>query len=201
MHPIIKDIIEKHWKYIQKKTIIFVMMPFCIFMIFQYNYTIYDMESIQSLGQDSPHNIDWFSYGLTCRCAMLVLVFYFFLIDLYQVYVIGFKNFVKQYWNLPNICVFYSVVAAEIIHGWNARHQSDDEEGTQRIDKVVRSIYAVSTVFMWMKFLYFFRMVRSTGYYIRMVIEVCKDVWNFLFIFLVVILCFAQAYYIFLLNS
>lgn len=54
---------------------------------------------------------------------------------------------------------------------------------------------------MWTKFLYFFRVYRSTGYYIRMLVEVSKDIVNFLFIAGLTIVAFAHTYFIYLKNN
>jgi len=37
---------------------------------------------------------------------------------------------------------------------------------------VVRTLYAFTAIIMWIRFLYFFRIFRTTGYYIRMLVNV-----------------------------
>ncbi len=54
---------------------------------------------------------------------------------------------------------------------------------------------------MWLRLLYFFRIFRNTGYYIRMLVEVIKDIKYFIFIFALTIVAFAHAWYVFLKNG
>jgi hypothetical protein len=54
---------------------------------------------------------------------------------------------------------------------------------------------------MWLRFLYFFRVFKSTGYYIRMVIEVIFDMGQFFIIFGFTVFAFAQANYIIFRNG
>lgn len=49
-------------------------------------------------------------------------------------------------------------------------------------------LHAVACILMWFKFLYFLRIFKSTGYLIRMIIEVIFDMKVF-FIVLVIVLC------------
>ena len=57
-----------------------------------------------------------------------------------------------------------------------------------------RSIQAIATFFMWMKFLYFLRIFKSTGYLIQMIIEVVYDMRVFMVILLVTIVAFSDAF-------
>ena len=47
---------------------------------------------------------------------------------------------------------------------------------------------------MWFKFLYFLRIFKQTGYLIRMITEVIKDMKIFIFVLLIVIIGFADAF-------
>ena len=40
---------------------------------------------------------------------------------------------------------------------------------------VIRCLYAITSFAIWMRFLYFFRVFKATGYYIRMIVEVVND--------------------------
>ena len=48
---------------------------------------------------------------------------------------------------------------------------------------------------MWLRLLYYFRIQKGTGYYIRMIEEVIYGMRYFFFIFLVSVLAFSQANY------
>jgi len=67
--------------------------------------------------------------------------------------------------------------------------------------KVIRTLYSFTALAMWLRFLYFFRIYRNTNFYIRMIIEVIKDMGQFFFIFLVSVLAFGHCFFIFGLNQ
>lgn len=74
---------------------------------------------------------------------------------------------------------------------------SDDELATYvPTDEAIRTIYAFTSLILFSRFLYFFRVLRSTGYYIRMLVEVLKDIVHFLFIFILTIIAFAHAFFV-----
>ena len=61
-------------------------------------------------------------------------------------------------------------------------------------DYRIRILYAIGVLILWNRFLYFFRVFRSMGFYIRMLYEVIKDIGHFLFILGVVYAAFAHAF-------
>lgn len=48
---------------------------------------------------------------------------------------------------------------------------------------------------MWFKFIYFLRCTDSTGWLVRMLVEVMKDMGSFLLVYVITILAFADAFY------
>mmetsp|Transcript_35185 Transcript_35185/g.34213 ORF Transcript_35185/g.34213 Transcript_35185/m.34213 type:complete len:102 (-) Transcript_35185:331-636(-) len=64
-----------------------------------------------------------------------------------------------------------------------------------------RILYSYCAVLVWFRLLYFFRIFRGTGYYIRMITEVLSDMFNFMLIFLVVVGAFGNAFYLIGLND
>lgn len=61
-------------------------------------------------------------------------------------------------------------------------------------DTVERVIVSITTFFMWLKFLYFLRIFRNTGYLIRMIVEVIKDMRNFFLVILITITAFGESF-------
>lgn len=59
---------------------------------------------------------------------------------------------------------------------------------------VERSILSIVTFFMWMKFLYFLRIFRNTGYLIRMIVEVVKDMRHFFTVLFITIAAFGDSF-------
>lgn len=59
-----------------------------------------------------------------------------------------------------------------------------------------RDISAVAVLLMWIKLCYFLRLFAPTAAFIRLVIQVFKDMFVFLLIYFIVILSYAFAYFI-----
>ena len=59
---------------------------------------------------------------------------------------------------------------------------------------VERTVLAIVSFFMWMKFLYFLRIFKETGYLIRMIIEVIKDMRNFFLVLLITVAAFGDSF-------
>jgi hypothetical protein len=64
-----------------------------------------------------------------------------------------------------------------------------------------RTVLALTTLFMWFKFLYFFRIFKPTGYLIRMIVTVVVDMRYFLIVLLVTILGFGNAFLVISLGN
>lgn len=55
------------------------------------------------------------------------------------------------------------------------------------------SLQATMSLILWLKFLYFLRIFKSTGYLIRIIIEVCVDMRHFLLIMFLTMVAFGDA--------
>ena len=58
----------------------------------------------------------------------------------------------------------------------------------------IHSLHALASLFMWFKFLYFLRIFKETGYLIRMIVEVIKDMKIFFIVLIIVLSAFADAF-------
>ena len=65
----------------------------------------------------------------------------------------------------------------------------------------IRRIEAVAVVLMWMRFLYFFRIIDNTAPFIRMIFQILYDMRAFVFIFVLIILGFANGFYVLAKNQ
>ncbi len=102
-----------------------------------------------------------------------------------------------------DVCLYSSIIVAEILIGrFNIEDSTlvGDETYASR-GKAVRAIYAFAAITMWIRFLYFFRIFRTTGYYIRMFQQVILDIRYFIFVYVLTIIAFAHAWFIFLKNN
>jgi hypothetical protein len=113
-------------------------------------------------------------------------------------------------WNyidiIPSIGVLTSVgfILTEIIVKASAEEPNEGEvpdEPSETFEQAKIVIIAITTWFMWIKCLYFLRIYESTGYLIRMIIEVIVDMKNFFLVLLVAIAAFADSLLIISINS
>lgn len=78
-----------------------------------------------------------------------------------------------------------------------SRGNADDriDENTQRV------IISIVTLFMWLKFLYFFRLFDSTSYLIRIIVTVIIDMQNFFIVLVSMTIGFGNAFLILSLGN
>mmetsp|Transcript_38898 Transcript_38898/g.37231 ORF Transcript_38898/g.37231 Transcript_38898/m.37231 type:complete len:152 (-) Transcript_38898:433-888(-) len=62
------------------------------------------------------------------------------------------------------------------------------------MDYKIRLAYATSILILWNRFLYYFRIFRSMGYYIRMLAQVGVDILYFLFILIFIYTAFGHSF-------
>jgi hypothetical protein len=62
--------------------------------------------------------------------------------------------------------------------------------------EIERAVMAISSFFIWLKFLYFMRMNRSTSKFISIIVAVIRDMKVFMLVFAIVIFSFSQSLYI-----
>ena len=76
-------------------------------------------------------------------------------------------------WNYMDLSITFSIIIAEILNG-RFRGKLDKtlikEEDYDEYQKAVRTLYSFAAIVMWIRLLYFFRVFRTTGYYIRMLV-------------------------------
>ena len=71
-----------------------------------------------------------------------------------------------------DISIFVSIIVAEILIGHFDVNDMSRVGDTLYLPKAkaARTIYSFAAIIMWIRFLYFFRIFRTTGYYIRMLV-------------------------------
>jgi hypothetical protein len=54
---------------------------------------------------------------------------------------------------------------------------------------------SVTAITMWFKFIYFLRCTRQTGWLVRMIVEVIREMGSFMLVYIITIMAFADAFY------
>jgi len=201
--PAVKALIEVRWATIWWKMIVFIVAPYVLFLLLFSTYTILDLISEETA---ETHDKEGASYGISI--ALIILILYFLSLEVAQLIRGNVRKQIANPWNLVNTLVMVLMLITEIalIEGRNDNHFGPDstleqQEDARELIKRARIFYSYCAVLVWFRVLYFFRIFRSTGYYIRMIMEVLSDMWNFMLIFIVVICAFANAFLLLGMNN
>lgn len=172
--------IEQKWALTRLHIIKFLLLPYVVFLTVIMYYTLNNLEDIPLF--DSPWD------ALLCRLLIYIFVVYFSLIEAFQLYTDGFINHISDFWNYLDLLPPVLIIIAEILTSQPIVNAS--------VTSTVRGLYAFTAIAMWLRFLYFFRISRQTGYYIHMIVQVIVDMVQFFFIFFVVVLAFAHSNFV-----
>jgi len=115
--------------------------------------------------------------------VLLSFSLYFFLNEFKQFLDEGL-NYFSSIWNYIDILCPLGVSLIVVFVFIDLKHH----------DTLV-TIQGITTFCMWIKLFYFLRMFKATGFLIRIIIEVIKDMKAFLFILLVAFMAFGDAFY------
>lgn len=94
-------------------------------------------------------------------------------------------DYIISVWNYIDLIAPIGVIFTIIL-------QLLDFSGKNIDENMLRCVFAVTTLFMWMKLLYFLRIFKRTGYLIRLVVEVVGDMGIFLLVLLITVTAFGD---------
>ena len=178
----------------------FQLIPYLAFTIFFSIYTIRDYQTFTYLydggSKAGPTLVRFLTFlTLTYRMFYEVIQIYFQRMSYFNI------------WNLFDLFEIFGIIIAEGISTYARNLYQDEgltmekiEEGFQ-LDRLGRLLFSLVALSVWTHFLYFFRIFRSTGYYIRMIVEVIRDIKEFIFIFGILVIAFGHAFNVFYRNG
>jgi hypothetical protein len=114
--------------------------------------------------------------------ALLILSLFFIMNETKQLISGGF-DYLLQVWNYLDLIPPLLITAIVIL---NFLEMDNFPE--------IRTMHAVAALLNWFKLLYFLRIFSSTGYLVRMIINVIVDMRIFLVVFTIILLGFADAF-------
>ena len=169
-----------------------------MFIICMCLYTLYDLEYYDTYMVDERWQQSW-----TLRLLVWAFTAYFGSMEFRQLMISGPTSYFRNGWNLMDVSLFTLIITAECIEGrFGIKDPSlIGDQNYLPLAQVVRTLYSFAVIIMWIRFLYFFRIFRSTGYYIRMLIQVIRDIKYFIFIYVLTIVAFAHAWFVYFKNS
>ena len=185
-HDIIKDIVLFQWSYIKIHIILKLLIPYLIyFLIFVLHVTyIIKNEHYESGNESGPYHISAWVFG------SIILIFNVFWAYVEFTQMMFHKSvYFKSFWNLLDLSSVVLNTAVVIMEFSNAEFAQ------------INRVSSVSVLILYFKIFYFLRIFFETGYLVRMIIEIVKDMRNFVLILLISVFAFANSYYILGRNS
>jgi len=103
-----------------------------------------------------------------------VFIAYLSINEARQCIISGFLSYISNIWNYMDMSLIVLIVVAEIMIARFRieKFTTKEDLAYETYSKVARTLYSFAAIIMWIRFLYFFRIFRNTGYYIRMLVNV-----------------------------
>ena len=190
-----KALIEVKWDFIKDRIMYFLMWPYIFFLLAFIIYTCNDLEIFTTYIQLDEENS-----ATALRAIVLAFNSYFMILEIRKM-LISYKIYFYNGWNYMDLGVFISIYVGEIVLGYSRGIPDDENDTRGSYERSIRTTYSFTAIFMWLRVLYYFRVFRATGYYIRMVSETILDVRYMMVINFTVISAFTHAWYVFWKND
>ena len=187
--------IEVKWDFMKDRIMYFLMWPYIFFLIAFAVYTGYDLEVYTTYIQlDEEHS------ATILRAIVLAFNSYFMILEIRKM-IISYKIYFFNGWNYMDMGIFLSIYVGEIVLGYSRGIPDDENDTRGSYERSIRTTYSFTAIFMWLRVLYYFRVFRATGYYIRMVSETILDVRYMMIINFTLMCAFTHAWFIFWKND
>lgn len=174
----VQAIIQRHWHRTKYVFWWMMMFPYVIQIItFTYwsNYVLGQSEiKLGTFGNDQ---------NAICTQILQITSGYFLVIELNQMVAQRVWPYLKTAWNYIE-----SGPLILIVINCHRANRKDFDEYFYRMQ-------AIAALLSWMKFLYYLRSFERTGYLVKMVEEVCWDMKEFMFLLVIAMVGFADAFF------
>ena len=199
----IRNMIDFKWVLAKKYTIRKLLMPYLAFMLVYLSYMNY-FYLIR-------FNQGWYQYIDTLYVIILgIFSAYFVTMELKQLRNEGL-NYLSSIWNYLDLIPPFTLAVflpMEIMGFFDYQEKMNEyiarqrlanflgqtlEDTTVTIRTIEGVLQSVISLIIWLKLLYFLRIFKSTGYYIRTIIEVIMDIKYFLLMLLLTIVAFGDS--------
>ncbi|CDW91232.1 wd-40 repeat protein [Stylonychia lemnae] len=182
-----KIIISYLWPHYKYKIIFFTLIPYVIYHSIFLLLLFYNEKYFKGGNEMSFQSGE--SDGMKVICSVLLLCMaYFFYIILSR---LRFQKLVYMTGMWAYLDIFSISLNLTIVVMCLQETQVSN----------IRRIEAVASTLMWLKFLYFFRIIDTTAPLVRMVKEILLDMVSFSFIYIFSLLAFANAFYVLAQNQ
>jgi hypothetical protein len=183
----IRAIIEFKWPLVKKQLVLFLFLPYLFALVTFTYYSLWIFEyKMHAITQEDKE-----FYGFWSNLFIILNLLQSIYLFAHECKQIANKStaYFSSPWNYidlaPIFLIWIAVVFSTAVNN----------------PKIARPIYAIAAFFMWIKFLYFLRIFRGTGYLISMIIEVVSDMRIFFAVFFVTVAAFGHCFFILALNN
>eukprot|EP00347_Sterkiella_histriomuscorum_P010531 403375928 len=174
----IKVLIDFNYPIVRSFLIALLIIPFCIFHVV---FVVY-MNVVYEYRIEEYYELP--NYILSS--IQILFVIYFLINECKQFANLGLQ-YLTSVWNYVDLI---APIGVAVLHGF----QFAEYHGIDIDVDIIRSVLAISTFFMWLKFLSSLRIFKETGYLIRMIIEVIYDMGIFLMVLLITVAAFGDTF-------
>ena len=179
-NTIIKSIIDFKWPLVKTYTVRFLFIPFIIYLA---AFVVFS----NVLDKQLPDNEDKKKAKMAFIIILYILSSYLLLTEIVQLIHKKWMYF-STIWNFPDIIVPVLVIVV-ISH-----HLKELQDDDYKKPKFIVTVHSFCSLLIWIKFLYFLRIYRPTGYFIRMLSTVIWEIRTFLLVLMIVYLGFGEAF-------
>ena len=187
----IQTLIDFNYPLVQTYLIRKLFIPYCFFIV---SYLFLVFYCYEKRFETNAFLLYW-----PVMAVNLLFATYYAINEIRQIINDG-ANYFKSFWNYIDLIPLFGIY----LIAFNSLLETVIYAAVQveRVDETEqRIVIAIVTLFMWLKFLYFFRFFDQTSYLIRIVVEVVIDMRNFLLVLLFMIIGFGNSFYVLSLGN
>ena len=170
----VQYLINYKWEMTKKFTFYFLFLPFFLFFI---TFITYSNVFNGQIDLDEKHNRNGF---LALSILLYSFCLYFVIMELLQFfhnkldYLTG-----SLIWNMLDLIPAFLIIG--VVSSNLAQRYADYQEYN-----FIGTVHAIASVTMWLKFMYFLRLLEATGYLIRIIVNTVYDMKIFIMILFIV---------------
>jgi len=170
------------------------MIPYCAYfglfisLVFYNENYFWNSEEKSVIFEGSEINV---MKGISITLFVIIAYFYFLLYKTCRSLGMIFWKFIWVWLNFVSNSLNLAIVIMTMV----------SEKADDTLTHDIRRVEAVAVVLMWLRFLYFFRILDNTAPFIRMISQILYDMRAFVFIFVLIILGFANGFYVLAKNQ
>ncbi|CDW87954.1 wd-40 repeat protein [Stylonychia lemnae] len=173
-------LIDFMWPIAKRQTIKYLFVPFLVYLALFVSYS-------NVLCGQVEQNYHIYDAKIVIIALLYVMSIYLLINEVRQVYKLKL-NYFRSIWNYSDISPPILVI---IVISFHLRHHVDN---SYELPSFIITLHSFASLLVWIKFLYFLRIFRTTGYLINMLSTVLWDMKIFLLILLIIYLGFAEAF-------